>query len=184
LDIRIVKGKSSKVPDGLKEYAELKVGRLTRYSSRLQAATVTFEEGASKNRSRAFKVEVVLHSPGTMLRTVEENQSFQAALDTAVDELKEQLKKLKAKRLGKARSAQALPMMAAPAAAQAPPAKPQPRVVVKEFTLKPMSLNEAIMQLDLSGHDFFLFVSEQKLISCVYKRDQGGYGLLVPESVV
>jgi putative sigma-54 modulation protein len=184
LDIRIVKGKSSEVSDGLREYAELKVGRLTRYSSRLQAASITFQERASKNRDRAFRVEVVLHSAGKMLRVVEERPSFQAALDTAVDELKEQLKKLKAKRLGKARSAPPFPVMVAPAAAEAPPAKAQPRVVVKKFTLKPMSLEEAIMQLDLSGHDFFLFVSEQKLIQCVYKRDQGGYGLLVPESVV
>lgn len=184
MDIKIVKNKSLQVSDELQEIALEKVNKLTRYGGRLQSAVITFTERASKNRAKAFKVEVVLHAPGQALRNTEEGQSFQAALDTVVDELKEQLKKLKAKRMSKNREPlEAIKPPKAPAPKAAAPVK-QPRISVKKFTLKPMSVDEAIMQLEISGHDFFLFTTEKKLVHCVYKKAEGGYGLLVPETEI
>jgi putative sigma-54 modulation protein len=183
LDIKIVKNKSLQVSDEIQEYAEAKVNKLIRYGGRLQSAVITFTERASKNRAKAFKVEVVLHAPGQVLRNVEESQSFQAALDNVVDELKEQLKKLKAKRIDKTREPSE-PEKASKKSAAKEAAVKRPRVTVKKFTLKPMGLDEAILQLNASGHGFFMFINEQKLMNCVYKRTEGGYGLLVPESEV
>jgi putative sigma-54 modulation protein len=184
LDIKVVKGKGTEISAQIKEYADLKLSKLTRYGAKLQSASVTFTERASKKRDKAFRVEVVLHGPGQMLRNVEESSSFQSALDVAIDELREQLKKQKSKRIAKSRVPADIAQVVK---AEAEPAPEKPRkyeLEVKKFTLKPMSLDEAIMQLDLYKHGFYLFVNEQKRINCVFKRSDGGYGLLVPETEI
>ena len=184
MDIKIVKNKSLQVSDELQEFTQSKVNKLSRYGARLQSAVVTFTERASKNRSKAFQVEIVLHAPGQVLRNSEHGQSFQAALDSVVDELKVQLKKLRTKRLSKNREPLEMSMPAKAPEPKPAPKPAQPRISVKKFTLKPMSVEEAIMQLDLSGHDFFLFTTDKRLVNCVYKRSEGGYGLLVPETEI
>lgn len=184
MDIKLVKGKGTEISSEIKEYAELKMSKLTRYGAKLQSASITFTERASKKRDKAFRVDLVLHAPGQMLRNVEESSSFQSALDIAIDKLREQLKKQKAKRIDKNREpvdiAQVVKTESEPA-----PARPRKyELAVKKFTLKPMSVDEAIMQLDLYKHGFYLFVNEQKRINCVFKRSDGGYGLLVPETEI
>jgi putative sigma-54 modulation protein len=182
LDIRIVKGKSSEISEELKEYTGLKLGKLTRYGGRLQSAVVTFTEKASKKRDQAYRVEVVLHAPGQTLRNVEESSSFQAGLDVAVDELRGQLKKLKAKRQGKSREHADIAQVTMRQMEPEPARPPRRKIEVKKFTLKPMSVDEALMQLELYGRGFYLFVTEQRTINCVFRRSDGGYGLLVPET--
>jgi putative sigma-54 modulation protein len=182
LDIKIVKGKNSDVSDELKLYVAEKLTKLTRYGGRLQAATATFTERASKKRDKAFKVEVVLHAPGQSMRCVDEGSSFQAALDMAVDALREQLKKQKAKRIDKNRETSDIAQVITAEAEPKPAKKSRRKIEVRKFTLKPMSLDEAIMQLDLYDRDFYLFYNEQKHINCVFKRSDGGYGLMVPET--
>ena len=120
MDIKIVKNKSLQVSDELQEFAQSKVDKLARYGARLQSAVVTFTEKASKNRAKAFQVEIVLHAPGQVLRNSEQGQSFQAALDSVVDELKVQLKKLRTKRLSKTRE---------PLESMMPAKAPQPKPV-------------------------------------------------------
>jgi putative sigma-54 modulation protein len=184
LDIKIVKGKNSEVSDELKEFTALKLGKLTRYGGRLESAVVTFTEHASKKRDKSFKVEVVLHAPGQVLRNVDTGASFNIALDSAVDELREQLKKLKTKRIDRHRDNSDIAQVLIAEAQPAPEQKPRRNIQVKKFNVKPMGLDEAILQLDASKHGFYLFVTEQKRINCVFKRSDGGYGLLVPETEI
>ncbi len=184
MDIKLVKGKGTEVSAEIKDYAELKLGKLTRYGAKLQSASVTFTERASKKRDKAFRVDLVLHAPGQMLRNVEESGSFQSALDVAIDNMREQLKKQKAKRIDKYREPADIAQVVKAEAEPAPEKTRKYELEVKKFTLKPMSLDEAIMQLDLYKHGFYLFVNEQKRINCVFKRSDGGYGLLVPETEI
>lgn len=182
MDIKIVKGKSSEVSEDLKEYTGMKLGKLMRYGAKLQSASVTFTERASKKRDKAFKVEVVLHAPGQALRNVEESVSFQAALDIAVDALREQLKKQKAKRIDKSRESGDIAQVITAEAQPQSALNTRRKIEIRKFTLKPMSLDEAIMQLELYDRGFYLFYNEQKHINCVFKRNDGGYGLMVPET--
>jgi putative sigma-54 modulation protein len=184
LDIKIVKGKNSEVSDELKEYLALKLAKLTRYGGRLESAVVTLTEHASKKPDKSFKVEVVLHAPGQMLRNVDAGASFTAALDTAVDELRGQLKKLKTKRIDKHRDSADIAQVLTAEAQPAPEKKPGRDMQIKKFNVKPMGLNEALLRLETGKRGFFLFVTEQKRVNCVFKRSDGGYGLLVPETEI
>lgn len=182
MDIKIVKGKNSEISSELKEIIALKLAKLTRYSSRLDSAIVTLTEHASKKPDKSFKVEVVLHGPGQVLRNVDSGPSFSAALDSAVDELRGQLKKLKTKRIDKHREGSNIAQVLTAEAQPEPEKKPQRDIQVKKFNVKPMGLDEAILQLNAGKRDFYLFATEQKRVNCVYKRADGGYGLLVPET--
>jgi len=178
-----VKGKNSGVTDELIKYAERKIGKLEKYSQRIQSATVTFVEGASKKRSKSFGVEVALQTPGATLRSQEEKESFRTAVDSVVVKLEEQLRRVKTKRMDKTRE-----RAAAEAVAVEPPVYEEevigPVVYVERFPAKPLSAAEAIANLELAGREFYLFVNESATVNCVYKRRDGGYGLLVPEDEV
>jgi putative sigma-54 modulation protein len=115
------------------------------------------------------------------MRSEEEDHTFYIALDSAIDKLKRQLKKLKTKRLDKSREHPGIAEVVNSDLERENRSEIR-SVMVKRFTLKPMSVDEAIMQLDMSGHDFFLFVNHDETINCVYKRSDGGLGLLVPET--
>ncbi|MCH7472575.1 ribosome-associated translation inhibitor RaiA [bacterium] len=177
-----IKGKNCEIPDELREYTESKISKLTRYLSRLQSASVVFTENASKNRERSYRSEVVAHAPGQTLKIEEERESFQVAIDAAVDKLKRQLKKLKTKRIDRTREHPGLAAVVNASVGEPKDEEAGSTIEVKKFTLKPMSVHEAIMRLDISERDFFLFVNDQSSFNCVYKRGDGRYGLLVPET--
>lgn len=178
-----VKGKNSSVTDELIKYAERKIGKLEKYSQRIQSATVTFTENASKKRSKAFGVEMALQSPGQTLRSEESKDSFRTALDSAIVKLEEQLRRVKTKRIDKTRD-RVIEAVAAVEPAAYEEEVVGPVVYVERFPAKPLSTTEAIASLELAGREFYLFVNESATVNCVYKRRDGGYGLLVPEDEV
>jgi putative sigma-54 modulation protein len=179
-----IKGKNSGVTDELIKYAERKIGKLEKYSQRIQSATVTFIEGASKKRSKSFGVEVALATPGATLRSQEEKDSFRTALDSVVEKLEEQVRRLKTKRIDKTRERSAEEAVVAVEPAVYEEEVLGPVVYVERFPAKPLSAAEAIANLELAGREFYLFVNESATVNCVYKRRDGGYGLLVPEDEV
>ena len=176
-----IKGKNSSVTDDLIKYAERKIGKLEKYSNRIQAAAVSFLDGASKKRNKAFRVEIALNSPGQTLRSVEEKESFKNALDSALEKLEEQLRRVKTKRIDKVRD-RAVEEELVPREVEAvEESVAGPVIFVERFPVKPLSTAEAIATLELSTRDFLLFVTENSAVNCVYRRRDGGYGLLVPE---
>jgi putative sigma-54 modulation protein len=178
-----IKGKNSSVTDELIKYAERKISKLEKYSQRIQSATATFVEGASKKRSKSFAVEVALQTPGATLRSQAEKESFHTALDSVVMKLEEQLRRTKTKRIDKTRDrAIEQPEPVEPAAYEEEVLGPV--VYVERFPAKPISAAEAITNLELAGREFYLFVNESATVNCVYKRRDGGYGLLVPEDEI
>jgi len=129
---------------------------------------------------------MVLKGPGQAMRAEEDEASFQIAVDSAVDKLRRQLKKLKTKRVDKQReqSARQLTVIASlpPVIAGEPEEVPAPAIHIMKYSTKPMSTSEAIMQLEVSGGEMMLFVSEGQAVQCIRKRPDGGYALLVPDS--
>ena len=174
--------KNAEVSDDLERYTERKLDKLTKLSQRLQSATVIFTQGVSKKRSKSFRVEVALHAPGQTLRGQEEKESFQSALDATLEKLEEQLRRTKTKRLDKTRDRQQEAVTVVETVDEEEHTGPV--IYIERFEVRPLSLAEAIAKLDLHGRDFLVFTTDNAAINCIYKRKDGGYGLLVPEDEI
>jgi len=180
LEIKIT-GKNLDVADELELFAEKKLNKLEKYSTRLQSATVNFTEQVSKNRNKSHRAEILIHLPGTVLSAREDAESFYIAIDGAMDKVVRQLKKEKTKRQDKPRiKPSKAGLESLPESPVAEPALPH-NVSVKYLDPMPKTVEDAILALEESGNAFYMFVSEDATVNCLYKRDSGGYGLLVRE---
>lgn len=171
-------GKKMTVGDDLKAMAQKKLGALDKYFHGNPEVTVTFSH--PKNHER---VDVTVRLPKTMLRAEETADTFQTALDRCVDALERQMRKYKTK-LKKHHSAgsESLRFEQIEDTADRIAEDQEPEVVrTKQVPVKPMDVEEAILQMELLGHNFFVFAdSETQEIQVVYKRKDGGFGLIIP----
>ncbi|GBC99952.1 Ribosome hibernation promotion factor [bacterium HR17] len=129
-----------------------------------------------------FVVEVTLKVARYLLRAQEKGRSIRAAFDRAMDKIDRQLHRYKERLIDRRRHAQPLPAAVAPQPAEpsAPPT-PLPIARIKRFPVKPMTIDEAAVQMDLLGHDFFVFVNaETGKVNVLYRRRAGDLGLLEP----
>lgn len=173
------KGKNFEVSGRLREYGERKVTRLERYFNHIISADIEFVDEAGGKKQNARKVEVTLNAAGNLLRAEEMGSSFYAGVDSVVEKLERQLRKFKTRMIDSRRT------NGDEGSADetfAPDDSDSAIVRVKKFTVKPMSPEEAVLQMELSGHDFFIFRnSNNDSINVVYRRRSSGYGLLVPD---
>lgn len=181
MDIKIT-GKNLEVPDELEQYIEAKLGKLKKFSGRIHSAQVNLMDQASRDPHKSYRAEMILHVPGSVLSAKDEAQSFYIAMDGAMDKIVRQLKKDKTKRIDKTRESLGKTKPAAVAAKSRTESAPQNGIEVRHFTLKPMGVDEAILQLESSGYGFYLFTTDDQQVNCVFKRTDGGYGLLLPET--
>ena len=166
--------------DSVKAYAEKKLGKLDKYFRKEPEAMVTF---AVEKKNRCV-VEVTLRSPdGTMFRAVAEDPDgdMRGALDAAVGYIERQILKNKT-RLSKRLRGEAFPVPAAADEFEVAEEKEFEIIRSKRVSVKPMSPEEAILQMNLLNHNFFVFRdSENESLSIVYTRKNGGYGLIVAD---
>ena len=169
-----VSGKNINVTQALKEYAEKKVGKLERFFETPVTAQVTLS--VEKDR---HKVEVTMPINGMILRGETETNDMYSPIDLVVDKLEKQIEKYKTK-MSRNIKKSALKYNSTEQRAWE---ENEPRVVkVKRFALKPMDIEEAVMQMELLGHSFFVFANaETDQVNVVYKRRDGNYGLIEPE---
>ena len=171
--------KKIKVPDEIKEYAERKVGKLDRFFRGDSTAHVTF----SSERGR-YRVEVTIENNGTFYRVSELTGDMHASIDSACATLVGQIRKNKTrleKRLREGAFEKAADEEFLP---QDVPEEGEFTIVrSKRFPIKPMTAEEAILQMNLLEHEFFAFknIDEGNAFSVVYRRNNGGYGLLSDE---
>ena len=161
----------------LRAYAEKKIGKLDRLFRQESDAYITF----SIERGRHI-AEVMLKNNGMLYRASEATGDMYASLDAASAAIERQIRKNKT-RLEKRLREGALSDVAAPAAAEPEEEKDFDVVRVKKFALKPMGVEEAILQMNLLDHEFFAFRNQDDggTFAIVYKRNNGGYGLIVSE---
>ena len=172
-----VVGRHMSVPADLQELAEKKLAKLDKYFATEEKATVTF----SRKRNRE-NIEITIAAANTLFRCETDDETFRNAIDRAVDTIDRQIRKNKTK-LEKRMRAQGA-AVAKGITEMADELSEATDFVVrrKEFTLKPMSVEEAILQMNLLGHEFFVFKDDQSGDTCVvYARRDGDYGLIVPE---
>lgn len=164
--------------DDLRNYAEKKIGKLDRFFKEEAEAYVTF--GTERGR---HKVEVTLNNNGMYYRVSEVTSDMFASIDSAVAAIERQIRKNKT-RLEKKLRAGAIEREIGAIPSYAPPEEEEESefeiIRTKRFSIKPMAPEEAILQMNLLGHEFFVFKNQETddSFAVVYKRKQGGYGLI------
>ncbi len=170
----IIRGKHIEVTDALKSYVAKRVGKLEKYTDEFQDITVTLLVERDRHR-----VEVTAPINGMILRGEEETGDMYSSIDLVLEKLERQIDKYRTRILRKMRT-KALkdhePNL--PTAAD----EEHQLVRNKRFPAKPMSVDEAIMQLNLVGHSFYVFTNaDTEQMNVVYRRKDGDYGLLEPD---
>jgi ribosome hibernation promoting factor len=175
-----VKGKNVEVSDSIRRYAEEKLGKLDRQLHEL--TQVELELRVERNPSIAANqiAEATIWTKGPTLRAREASQDMKASIDQLTDKLLRQVEHYRAKRSRKHARGNGIP----PGGSMSiPDDESSPKIVkTKQFTVKPMSAEEAALQLELVGHDFFVYRSDESgEVNVIYRRREGGYGLIEPQ---
>jgi len=172
--------KKINLPKSVHNYAEKKVGKLERYFHNEADAAVVFSVEKDRNN-----VELTIRSGGTILRVAESTSDMFASIDAAVSSMERQLRKNKA-RLEKRLRQDAFERSVEEQSSFAPVEEEEDFQVVrtKRFPIKPMTTEEAILQMNLLGHTFFAYKNEELdgAFAVVYKRNDGGYGIIEDEA--
>ncbi len=181
-----IKTKNMEMTERLKTYIERKVNRLDRFMPGLDEARVELAVQPTKSAGDSQVVQVTLRNNGTILRAEERSSDMQTAIDAVLDKMHRQLEHYKGKRwrsLGRAQGAAKSQAEMVAAEATEVDAEAVAEVVrTKRFQTRPMTVEDAIEQMELLGHDFFIFFNLNEDAFCVvYRRRDGGYGLLIPE---
>ena len=168
--------KKIKLPGNVHAYAEKKVMKLARYFEEDAEALIVFS--AEKNRN---KVELTVHGAGTWFRASESTSDMFASIDAAVGTIEGQIRKNKT-RLARRLKQDAFVRSVQEEASFVPETAEDDLSIVKtkKFYFRPMTREEAVMQMNLLGHNFFAFRDEDNggSFAVVYKRNEGGYGLI------
>ncbi|MCS6842716.1 MAG: ribosome-associated translation inhibitor RaiA [Caldilineales bacterium] len=188
-----IKGRNMEVTDRLRNYAEKKIGKLDRFLPDIMEVRVDLAEESTRKASERYVAQVTVRSNGTLLRAEERSNDIYAAIDMVTDKLHVQIGRYKGKRRRKIERAQAQAVVAeelqyTDLVEQMEAVEEEPivgRIVrVKRFPMTPMSEEEAIEQMELLGHDFFVFYNPaDAAVNVIYRRSDGNYGLLQPELV-
>ena len=169
--------KKIQVSDEIKEYAERKVSKIDRFFRGDAEAFITF----SSERGR-YKAEVTIENNGTFYRVSEVTSDMHASIDSACASIERQIRKNKT-RLEKRLREGAFDKDTEASFLPEPEEDSFDIVRTKHFPIKPMTVDEAILQMNLLEHTFFAFKNqnEHDAFSIVYRRRDGGYGLISDE---
>jgi putative sigma-54 modulation protein len=174
-----VKGKNLDVTPSLKGYAQKKLGKLEKHLN--DSARLELELAVERNPSIHDNqvAEATIWTKGPIIRAREASTDMKASIDLLVDKLERQAQRLRQKRRRSAvRSHGAAQEDARPDVADEESAI----VKTKQFAVKPMSPEEAVLQLELIGHDFFVFLNAESFeVNVVYRRRDGNHGLIEPQ---
>ena len=175
-----VKGRNLEISDQIREYAEEKLGKLDRLVK--DPTRIELELAVEKNPSIADNqvAEATVWTKGPVLRARETSADMKASIDELASKLERQVKRYREKRRPRKHDRHD-GVAGEPAPVEA--SEEGPTIVkAKQFAFKPMTPEEAVLQLELVGHDFFVFRNaESEEINVVYRRRDGDYGLIAPE---
>ena len=178
-----IKGKNFEVTDRLRTYVDQKVGKLDRHLPGIIDAWVELSVEDTKAAQDRQVCQITLRTDRVILRAEERSDDMFTAIDTVLEKVNRQIDRYKGKRRDRRRGAG---VTAEPGMAEAEAVEAEEEtaaiVRVKRFPITPMHPEEAIEQMELLGHDFFVFYNaEVGQINVLYRRKDGNYGLLQPE---
>ncbi len=191
----LIKTKNVRLTDGLREYIDKRVAKLDRLNERIIDAKL--ELRCEKNRSGAEEkiAQFTITTGKTTLRAEEKNDDLRAAIDLAVDRMARQIQRFHHKKIfARRRQRQLAALEPSPATAatgvsteltldlEEDEAPVSALVRRKRFKIQPMGEDEAIEQMELLGHDFFVFFSpDDAQVNVLYRRKDGQYGIIQPD---
>ncbi|MBI2832148.1 MAG: ribosome-associated translation inhibitor RaiA [Chloroflexi bacterium] len=179
MELRIA-GTHTDISPETRSYIERKLGKLTRYLPTIMDAEVEISEAKTSVPEQRFVAQVTVRTTTNLLRGEERGADAHTAIDKVADVMERQIERYKGK-LHKRSKGISL--------RNEKPAQPRVEhelygklVRVKRFAVKPMTVDDAVDQMELLGHDFFLFFdSDTERLKLVYRRKDKDYGLIEPE---
>lgn len=172
----IIRGDKLKITDAMNDYIEEKLGKLEKYLKNSDDVRVNV---IVKVKNHEQRVEITIPLKTYILRSEETKDDFYAAVDKAVDKLERQIRKNKTRMMSKQVKTNIDFDMSIIEPEKEEDSKIMKRKVVD---VKPMNEEEAIIQMELLGHQFYMYKdSESEKVAVVYKRTDGNYGILEAE---
>ena len=184
-----ITGKNLEVAPAVRKYINDKLGKMDRYLSNILFFEVVATEQPTQAPDQRFAIQVTLDNNGTLLRGEERGQDLYTATDKVVEKMSRQIEHYKSKlpyarhrRIPSIRTTTS--EVVSPTEIEPEAIETGPRIVKnKQFNVKPMSIEEAVDQMELLGHDFFLFFNpDTNIINLVYRRKDGNFGLIEPSN--
>jgi len=185
----IIKTHNVELTDWLRQYVEKKIGRLEKYMPDIDEVRVELREEPTRSASDRAVAQVTLRSRRTILRAEERSGDMFASIDAVSDKLERRIRRFKGKRARNRKRAIAeaniIEENLSPLTEllkEDEEETPEDKIVrTKRFEVYPMDPLEAVEQMELLGHDFFIFLNaDEGQINVLYRRRDGGYGLLQP----
>ena len=185
----IVHGRNVDVTDYMKEYVTKKVGKLERYLPQAGEVRAELTQNMTRSANDRYTAQITIWANGQILRAEESTSDIFASVDATIDKMSSQIRRYKGKRYDNKRRASHVATekveQAAAAIAEGEaeefPEEPGHIIRRKEFLVQPMNEEEALEQMELLGHDFFVFYNPLvRTVNVIYKRKDGNYGLLMP----
>jgi len=186
-----VRGDDLKITETLEEYAQKKLARLDKYLPNIQDVRVDFARQHTRRGDNILSAQITIrHQRGAILRAEETSAGdAEAALNLAIEKIHRQIERFKSKRSRKGRPRFSASVEELNAAETAPNVdgleeeEADPIIRHKEVYVTAMNEDEAIEQMELLGHTFFIFFNDQtQTVNVVYKRRTSGYGVIIPKT--
>ncbi len=185
----IFRGKHLTLGEDFREYADKKLSRVARHLPLAEHAIVDVRREAKSPGGR-FVVQVTVNANGTFIRAEQRADQLEVAIDSVSDVLSRQVTRFKQRKLVRSHDRTGKETFAtAPEVEEEPQLPPDTEIVSghvvkrKRFAVKPMTEAEAVEQMELLGHSFFLFRDDDRQeLALLYRRRDGDYGLILPES--
>ena len=180
MELQIIAKNSVEVSETIQAYIEKKIGKLGRYLPSIGEVKVEISREGAKLPEQRFTVQVTLDSKGVLIRAQEKSKDIRTAIDKVANVLSKRIERYKGKLYDKGRGMSFARQGAAIEAEEIE--APQRVVKSKRFLVKSMPVDEAINQMELLGHDFFLFIdADTERLNLLYRRKNGDYGIIEPE---
>lgn len=186
----VIQGKNIEITDAIRGYVNEKIEKAVNHFAQITSEVdVSLSVERNPRISQGQSAEVTLYANGTVIRAEESTENMYASIDKVASKLTRQLRKFK-ERNGVSRTKHT-PKTSVVVGEQDPVAPPDPHrqpelpeevVRMKYFAMPPMTIKEALHQLELVDHDFFVFLNQDtEEINVIYERNHGGYGVICPK---
>jgi putative sigma-54 modulation protein len=181
----VIHSRNLDVTPRIQSYIEKKIERLDRYMPNISEVRVDVGEERSNRMGNRMVAQITLrHVRGTILRAEERSNDIFAAVDVVIDKMYRQIERYKGKRRRRGDAQENFADYET--AVQLPDEDLEAHTVIrrKQFSIEPVDEEEAIEQMELIGHDFFVFVNASNgAVNVLYRRKDGNFGLLEPEEM-
>lgn len=184
----VIHGKNIEITDAIREYVHQKIEKaVSHFQNITNEVDVHLSVARNPRINPKQAAEVTIYANGSIIRAEESSENLYASIDLVADKISRQLRKYKERKRDQKTQAQANSDTLVPETVitdligDRTPELPKEVVRTKYFSMPPMTMSEALEQLQMVGHDFYMFCNaETGEINVIYERNHGGYGVIQP----